>query len=133
MEALAGLASKENFSSVALKKVDDSQIPRELAPFVYPMLIQIKGRRHPQVRLVEPCPQSVNQGDDFILVTPDQLFHYKGQFANVIERAVASEVALYILQTKDLGISSSVSLRIIDVTEASSDSVKEKFWSVLGK
>ncbi|RXG71357.1 Supervillin, partial [Armadillidium vulgare] len=130
MEALAGLASKENFSSVALKKVEDTPVQRELAPYSELMLIHIKGRRHPQVRLVAPFCSSVNQGDDFLLVTPFELFHYKGRYSNVIERAVASEMALYILQTKDLGVTSA--LKVTDVEEGSAAGKRERFWKKLG-
>lgn len=41
-----------------------------------------------QTRLVEPVHTSVNRGDCFILVTPDQLFLYIGLYANVIEKYV---------------------------------------------
>lgn len=70
VEALAGLASKENFSAVALKKVENNPVVREMAPYTSLMLLQVKGRRHAQTRLVKPAVSSVNQGDDFILITP---------------------------------------------------------------
>ena len=72
LEALAGLASRENFSAVTLRPVS-SQDPRELPPYTHPMLLRVKGRRHAQPRLVDPVTASVNTGDDFVLVTPSQV------------------------------------------------------------
>jgi len=47
VEALAGLASKENFSKVELRKTDSSSLPASLAlrqnPFSDLMLLHIKG------------------------------------------------------------------------------------------
>lgn len=110
--ALAGLASKENFSSVSLRNVQTSeQISNNSAlPFKNLMLIQVKGqtpsarlalwsdhffskglfsagRRHVQTRLVEPRASSLNSGDCFLLVTPEICFIWMGEFSNVIERA----------------------------------------------
>lgn len=73
VEALAGLASRENFSAVALKKVENTPVVREMAPYTSLMLLQVKGRRHAQTRLVEPKAFNVNQGDDFILITPSDV------------------------------------------------------------
>lgn len=73
VEALAGLASKENFSAVALKKVENTPLVREMPPYTSLMLLHIKGRRHAQTRLVEPIVSSVNQGDDFLLITPTEV------------------------------------------------------------
>ncbi|XP_066940406.1 supervillin isoform X3 [Macrobrachium rosenbergii] len=130
VEALAGLASKENFSAVALKKVENNPIVREMAPYSSLMLLQVKGRRHAQTRLVQPIKSSINQGDDFILITPTDVFHYKGEFANVIERAKAAEIGQYILQQKDMGINTAKNL--IEVDENSSSERKKRFWSLLG-
>lgn len=130
VEALAGLASKENFSAISLKKVENTPIVREMAPYTPLMLIQVKGRRHAQTRLVHPIKSSVNQGDDFVLITPTDVFHYKGEFSNVIERAKAAEIAQYILQQKDMGITTARNL--IEVDENSPSERKRKFWSLLG-
>lgn len=45
------------------------------------------GRRHVQVRLMEPTASSLNSGDCFLLITPKQCFMWSGEFANVIEKA----------------------------------------------
>ena len=61
------------------------------------------GRRHVQVRVVEPVTSSVNSGDCFVVVTPTDVIQWMGQFANVIERAKCSDVAQRILIKKDFG------------------------------
>lgn len=45
------------------------------------------GRRHVQVRLLEPTAHSLNSGDCFLLITPKCCFMWSGEFANVIEKA----------------------------------------------
>lgn len=69
VEALAGLASKEDFTAVTLKKSSDEPVGT-LLPFRDLMLLQVKGRRHVQTRLLEPLATKVNQGDSYVLVTP---------------------------------------------------------------
>lgn len=49
------------------------------------------GRRHVQVRLVEPTACSLNSGDCFLLITPKHCFMWTGEFANVIEKAKVSK------------------------------------------
>ncbi|KAF2366738.1 Gelsolin-like domain [Trinorchestia longiramus] len=129
VEALAGLASKENFSAVTLKPVT-AQDTRELPPYTHPMLLRVKGRRHAEARLVQPSPELVNSGDDFILVTPSQVYHYKSEFANVIERAKAAEIASFIVQQKDLGVSSSSP--VVEITENVKGIRRTRFWETLG-
>lgn len=76
VEALAGLASKEDFSAVSLRKSASTSAVSSgatLLPYKEIMLLQIKGRRHIQTRLVEPTASSINSGDNFVLVTPSQV------------------------------------------------------------
>ena len=47
----------------------------------------MKGRRHVQSRLVEPVATSLNSGDAYLLILPDKLYAWFGEFANVIEKA----------------------------------------------
>ena len=49
--------------------------------------ITIAGRRICQTRLVEPCLDSVNSGDCYVLVTPETVFLWMGKFSNIIEKA----------------------------------------------
>lgn len=71
-EALAALASKEDFASVNLRKSGDST-PTLLQPYKDLMLLHIKGRRRVQTRLVLPTADSVNQGDCYVLVTSSKV------------------------------------------------------------
>lgn len=71
VEALAGLASKEDFTAVALKKASGSV--GAMLPYKDLMLLHIKGRRHVQTRLVEPVAASINRGDNYVLVTPTEV------------------------------------------------------------
>ena len=40
-----------------------------------------------QCRLVEPSASSLNSGDCFIVVTPDKIVQWLGDYCNVIEKA----------------------------------------------
>lgn len=74
IEALAGLASTEDFSSVTLKNVSETSVSaNKLQPYKDIMLILVKGRRHVQVRLVEPVAKSINSGDNYLLVTKSEV------------------------------------------------------------
>uniref|UniRef100_H3CLH1 Supervillin n=1 Tax=Tetraodon nigroviridis TaxID=99883 RepID=H3CLH1_TETNG len=131
--ALAGLASKENFSSVSLRNVQTSeQISNNSAlPFKNLMLIQVKGRRHVQTRLVEPRASSLNSGDCFLLVTPEICFIWMGEFSNVIERAKVTDLANYIHSKKDMGCRASHVKTIQEGVDPQAKDAQE-FWSILG-
>lgn len=74
MEALAGLASTEDFSNVTLRNVAETNVLiNKLQPYKDLMLILVKGRRHVQVRLIEPIAESINSGDNFVLVTKSEV------------------------------------------------------------
>lgn len=74
VEALAGLASTEDFSAVTLRNaLETSVTTNKLQPYKDIMLILVKGRRHVQVRLVEPVAESINNGDSYILVTKSEV------------------------------------------------------------
>lgn len=127
LEALAGLASKEDFTSVALKK---GSVLSSYSPWKSLMLLQVKGRRHVQTRLVEPVASSVNEGDCYVLVTSSAVYTYIGLYSNVIEQSRAADVASHIQKTNDLGCKTS---KIMNVS--SKDIVKrnlEAFWKHLG-
>ncbi|CAD6226854.1 GSCOCG00005946001-RA-CDS [Cotesia congregata] len=134
VEALAGLASTENFNAITLKNVTDSTIfgSKKLRPYKELMLILVKGRRHVQVRLVEPVALSVNSGDNYILVTRSELYHYSGKFSNVIEKSRAADIALRIQRHKDLGCHAS---QVITINEGNSTSLSDvkNFWKHLGE
>ncbi|XP_069701361.1 uncharacterized protein [Periplaneta americana] len=132
VEALAGLASKEDFTAVSLKKAA-SPLNGNMLPYKDLMLLQIKGRRHVQTRLVEPVASSINSGDNYVLVTPTEVYNYIGRYSNVIERSRGAEVAMNIQQKKDLGCQNS--RQVITISEEKvtcSSSQVEKFWKHLG-
>uniref|UniRef100_A0A3B5MXV9 HP domain-containing protein n=1 Tax=Xiphophorus couchianus TaxID=32473 RepID=A0A3B5MXV9_9TELE len=131
--ALAGLASKENFSSVSLRNVNISEQTsnNSAVPFKNLMLIQVKGRRHVQTRLVEPRASSLNSGDSFVLVTPEHCFVWIGEFSNVIEKAKAMDLATFIQTHKDMGCRAS-QVQTIDEVVNAQGSDAQHFWTVLG-
>uniref|UniRef100_A0A8C4NJG6 HP domain-containing protein n=2 Tax=Eptatretus burgeri TaxID=7764 RepID=A0A8C4NJG6_EPTBU len=103
--ALAGLASREDFSRVSLRKTSGSQPSsnNSALPYKSPMLLKVKGRRHVQTRLVEPKATSLNSGDCFLLICPQHCYLWIGEFSNVIEKAKASDLATLIQTKRDLG------------------------------
>jgi len=131
VEALAGLASTEDFTSVQLRK--GVALPHQnMLPYREKMLLQVKGRRFCQSRVVAPVPESLNSGDCFILVTPTEVYNWQGKFSNVIERARSAEVALSILQKKDLGCKGASKVDTIEEEKmASCSRENRKFWKCL--
>ncbi|CAH4032886.1 unnamed protein product, partial [Pieris brassicae] len=130
-EALAALASKEDFSNVALRSASATNVPNQGTKAL--MLLHVKGRRRVQTRLVEPVHTNVNRGDCFLLVTSDQLFLYIGLYANVIEKNRSTDIANHILNTKDLGCKSANSfIKIDEQTKVFSNKHWSQFWSLLG-
>uniref|UniRef100_A0A669BIR0 Supervillin d n=1 Tax=Oreochromis niloticus TaxID=8128 RepID=A0A669BIR0_ORENI len=131
--ALAGLASKENFRKVNLRSVKSTDVVtnNSAVPFNKLMLIRIKGRRHVQVRLVEPTAQSLNSGDCFLLITPKHCYMWSGEFANVIEKAKASEMASFVQAKRDLGCKAPQVTVLEEGINTESRWAKE-FWTLLG-
>ncbi|XP_050073294.1 supervillin isoform X1 [Anopheles maculipalpis] len=132
VEALAGLASVEDFKSVSLKS---SSLPlnQSFVPYKPLMLLQVKGRRHAQTRLVEPVARSVNRGDCFILVTADRLFAFLGQYANVIERSRCKEICDQIVRDKDLGCGATSVTLLSDGASSGAGRQAREFWKLLGR
>jgi supervillin len=138
VEALAGLASKEDFCAVQLRKNSANLAPRtnqDMIPYKdgEAMLIQVKGRRFCQPRLIEPSHTSVNSGDAYVLVTGSDVFNWVGKFSNVIERNRSAEIAQSILQRKELGCKKARRVHTIEEERAFGASRAEKdFWAALG-
>uniref|UniRef100_UPI0037E91AF4 supervillin a isoform X3 n=1 Tax=Semicossyphus pulcher TaxID=241346 RepID=UPI0037E91AF4 len=131
--ALAGLASKENFSNVNLRSVNISEqmSNNSAVPYKKLMLLQVKGRRHVQTRLVEPRASSLNSGDCFLLITPHNCFVWTGEFANVIEKNKAAELANFIQSKRDLGCRANYVQVIEEAVNTQSHAAKD-FWKILG-
>ncbi|XP_067642918.1 supervillin-like isoform X9 [Eurosta solidaginis] len=130
-EAIAGLASIEDFKSVALKS---SSLPLQQLwlPYKKLMLLHIKGRTHVQTRLVEPTYKSLNRGDCFILINGEQLYRYVGSYANVIEIARSKKICAYIVENRDLGCTASNEVILNDGKQLAERHWKQ-FWDLLGK
>lgn len=127
-EALAGLASKEDITSVSLRK---PTLLSSYLPFKDLMLLHVKGRRHVQTRLVEPTASSINKGDNYLLITPSTIYNYIGEFSNVIEQSRAADIANYIQQTKDMGCKIG---RIVTINSKDPHTTRKdthEFWKLL--
>ncbi|XP_068200071.1 supervillin a isoform X3 [Antennarius striatus] len=131
--ALAGLASKENFSNINLRSVNISEqmSNNSAVPYKKLMLLQVKGRRHVQTRLVEPRASSLNSGDCFLLLTPHHCFIWTGEFANVIEKNKASELANFIQSKRDLGCRAKY-VQVIEEGVSAHNHATKEFWKILG-
>ncbi|RZF39379.1 hypothetical protein LSTR_LSTR000900 [Laodelphax striatellus] len=111
VEALAGLASKEDFTAVSLRKANTQSVHASVStmlPYKDLMLLHVKGRRHVQTRL---------------------LFHWVGEFSNVIEKSRSADVAQHILTHKDLGCNAS---QIVSVGSSGTPRNQARFWELLG-
>ncbi|XP_026977868.1 supervillin isoform X7 [Sagmatias obliquidens] len=130
---LAGLASKENFSNVSLRSVNltEQNSNNSAVPYKKLMLLQIKGRRHVQTRLVEPRASSLNSGDCFLVLSPHHCFLWVGEFANVIEKAKASELASLIQTKRELGCRATYIQTIEEGINTHTHAAKD-FWKLLG-
>ncbi|XP_066136649.1 supervillin isoform X14 [Saccopteryx bilineata] len=130
---LAGLASKENFSNVSLRSVNltEQNSNNSALPYKKLMLLQVKGRRHVQTRLVEPRASSLNSGDCFLLLSPHYCFLWVGEFANVIEKAKASELATLIQTKRELGCRATYIQTIEEGINTHTHAAKD-FWKLLG-
>ncbi|XP_021351835.1 uncharacterized protein LOC110449351 isoform X3 [Mizuhopecten yessoensis] len=132
-EALAGLASKENFSKVSLRKTAEQATSgtSRLEPYKDLMLLHVKGRRRVQTRLVEPVAMSINSGDCYVLVTPDKALTWIGEYCNVIEKAKAADVASMIVQKKDMGCKGATAVGSVEEARQHLGTGKQ-FWAALG-
>ncbi|XP_037823151.1 supervillin-like isoform X1 [Lucilia sericata] len=130
-EAIAGLASVEDFKAVALKS---SSLPlnQMWLPYKPLMLLHVKGRTHVQTRLVEPSYLSLNRGDCFILISGDKLYRYVGSYANIIEISRSKKICAYILENKDLGCTATSEVILTD-GKFMNERHWKIFWELLGK
>ncbi|XP_062129122.1 uncharacterized protein LOC133840938 isoform X4 [Drosophila sulfurigaster albostrigata] len=130
-EAIAGLASIEDFKAVALKS---SSLPLQQMwlPHKSLMLLHVKGRTHVQTRLVAPNQLSLNRGDCFILVAGAQLFRYVGSFANVIEISRSKKICAAIVENKDLGCTAAQEVILTDGKYVNERQWRQ-FWTLLGQ
>ncbi|CAG0899690.1 unnamed protein product [Darwinula stevensoni] len=132
--ALAGLASKENFASVRLRKTTDGKnnnSPHWPCPDSSVLLLQVKGRKFVQTRLVKPCLQSLNQGDCYILVSSEKVFLLLGKYSNVIERTKALKVASTIVDKREYGLGVNAKFIKIDMEKGGQGRQLDEFYRAL--
>ncbi|KAG1968457.1 supervillin [Pimephales promelas] len=107
------------------------KVSRPIVPYNQLMLIQVKGWRQVQVRLVEPVSHSLNSGDCFLLVTPSNCFLWTGKLSNTIEREKASEMASLIVTQRDMGCQATGVVHLDEGVNTDSLQAAE-FWKLLG-
>ena len=139
VEAIKGLQVKEDFSNVQLRRGNTNVPNAEYVPYKRntSMLLQVKGRRPCQVRLVKASPESVNSGDAYILInnqrtSNSEIFVWCGKFINAIERSRATEVAQAIVQQKDLGCKATKIQTIEEEKCTLNSGPNRRFWQSLG-
>ena len=135
-EAKAALAATEDFSNVELKK-DNKIVPNaEFVPYKNygeTMLLQIKGRRMCQTRLVEPVAASINSGDAYIALNGLEVIVWQGTYANIIEKSKSADLALSIVQRKDLGCKKARRVTMVEEEKVTKANMGSKaFWKLLG-
>ncbi|XP_048582562.1 supervillin isoform X2 [Nematostella vectensis] len=137
-EAIQALSAKENLAkaSAMLRKTAKntegiSTEIKEFGGFLPVMLMQIKGYRHLQTRLVEPSVKSLNSGDAFVLVTPKSVYVWIGRSANIMKKARAAEVSTIVVKQRDLGTNAKKSHYIEQDQESAATGVTS-FWKHLG-
>ncbi|KAL4217138.1 hypothetical protein ACF0H5_023592 [Mactra antiquata] len=136
VEALAGLASKENFAKVELRKTDSNGagtpgVNTRMEPYLPLMLIHIKGRRKVQCRLIEPKAESINSGDCYVLITNNRIIQWIGEFCNVIEKAKAADICDFVKQKRDLGCKNAREVLTIEEKRGNLGNARH-FWDLIG-
>uniref|UniRef100_A0A1I8GRS5 HP domain-containing protein n=1 Tax=Macrostomum lignano TaxID=282301 RepID=A0A1I8GRS5_9PLAT len=135
-EAIQGLQAKVDLDAVSLQRADPaapvgpfgaiSQAHKSL------MLVQIKGRRQAQARLVRPRHQSLCSGDCYLLVSRDAVYLWQGELSNVLEASKASELAKWVAAKRALGYAGSSSEPLQLSSSDVSSSKSARFWRLLG-
>lgn len=64
--------------------------------------------------MVEPCLESLNNSDCFILTASNRLFLLIGEYANIIEKSKANEIYDWIRLKKDLGLKTQTTCSVIN-------------------
>lgn len=107
------------------------KLSKPTVPYHKLMLIQVKGWRQVQVRIVEPVSHSLNSSDCFLLVTQSHCFLWTGKLSNTIEREKASEMASLIVTQRDLGCQATGVVHLDEGVNTDSQQAAE-FWKLLG-
>ncbi|XP_033114401.1 supervillin-like isoform X2 [Anneissia japonica] len=130
--SLAYFTSRMDLKRVSLRKTGDVRAVEGLMlPYKDLMLMQIKGRKSVQARLVEPIAKSLNSGDCFVLVTSKQIFCWQGEYANILEKSKAADFAQYTLTKKDLGCKAT-EVHVIQENKTKFGRPVREFFKLLG-
>uniref|UniRef100_A0A1I7TWZ4 HP domain-containing protein n=1 Tax=Caenorhabditis tropicalis TaxID=1561998 RepID=A0A1I7TWZ4_9PELO len=76
--------------------------PTKVSPYPEVMLIQIRGSKNIDVRLIAPAISSIHEYACFVVVHHKSLFKYEGSMSNILERTKASQLCIEILGKGDL-------------------------------
>lgn len=88
--------------------------PAKTSTYPEVMLIQVRGSKTVDVRLVAPAMSSIHENACFVLVHQKNLMKYEGSMSNILERTKASQLCIEILGKSDLNCTSE---SVITVTE----------------
>ncbi|CCD64214.1 HP domain-containing protein [Caenorhabditis elegans] len=90
--------------------------PTKVSPYPDVMLIQVRGSKNVDVRLVAPAMSSVHEVACFVVVHQKHLMKYEGLYSNILEKTKASQLCIEILGKSDLNCTAE---SIVTVTGAS--------------
>ncbi|ULU10606.1 hypothetical protein L3Y34_014704 [Caenorhabditis briggsae] len=76
--------------------------PTKVSPYPEVMLIQVRGSKHVDVRLVAPSISSIHEHACFVVVHQNHLIKYEGTMSNILEKTKASQLCIEILGKNDL-------------------------------
>ncbi len=87
--------------------------------------------------MIEPIIDSINNSDCFILIAPNRLFLWIGEYANIIEKSKATEIYDWIRLKRDLGIKAQTICSVInskcsfEQDENSFTATENEFFNIL--
>lgn len=90
--------------------------PSKKSPYPEVMLIQVRGAKHTDVRLVAPWMSSIHEYACFVVVHHKHLMKYEGAMANILEKTKAAQLCIEIQGKSDLNCTAET---IVTVTESS--------------
>uniref|UniRef100_A0A8R1EEL3 Gelsolin-like domain-containing protein n=1 Tax=Caenorhabditis japonica TaxID=281687 RepID=A0A8R1EEL3_CAEJA len=96
--------------------------PTKKSPYPEVMLIQIRGVKHTDVRLVAPSMSSIHENACFVVVHQNHLLKYEGAHANILEKTKAAQLCIEIQGKSDLNCSADT---IVAVTESSKSTLSK--------
>ncbi|CAL2029745.1 unnamed protein product [Caenorhabditis brenneri] len=88
--------------------------PTKTSTYPEVMLIQVRGTKNVDVRLVAPAMSSIHEHACFVLVHEKNLMKYEGSMSNILERTKASQLCIEILGKADLNCAAE---SVVTVTE----------------